>query len=100
MFRREINLIKSNSLFLFGPRRPGKSTLNRDQFPAVDRFDVDLLGPLQQEEALIDLPTLIAKIKQAATQKPWIFIDEVQKAPRFLYLVQILQSRREPADKS
>ncbi len=90
MFRRNIKLIKTNSFFLFGPRGSGKSTLIRDQFPAADRFDVDLLDPIQMEEALVGLPTLVAKIRHAATRKPWIFIDEIQKAPRILDLVQSL----------
>lgn len=57
MFRRDINLIKSNSFFLFGPRGSGKSTLIRSQLSTSERFDVNLLDPLQLEEALVGLPT-------------------------------------------
>jgi predicted AAA+ superfamily ATPase len=88
MFKRLNNLTISNSFFLFGARGTGKSTLVRQKFADKSLLEIDLLDPAQAEEALFGLPELKAKIGYAVKQGQWIFVDEVQKAPKILDIAQ------------
>lgn len=95
MYKRLNNLTISNSFFLFGARGTGKSTLIRHKFAGTSLFEVDLLDPLQAEEALLGLSELKAKIEYAIGEGKWIFIDEVQKAPKILDVAQSLIDRKD-----
>lgn len=82
MFSRCLNLIKSNSFFLFGARGVGKSTLldtyfTRDQVLLIDLLDSELYAQLQaRPDRLRDMV--------GNSGKEWIVIDEVQKIPALL----------------
>lgn len=93
MFRRMLNLLKSNSFFLFGPRGTGKTSLIRQLFNSKNTYWIDLLDP-DQEEAFQINPKLLKHSIAALKQIPeWIVIDEIQKAPKLLDLVhQIIES--------
>jgi uncharacterized protein len=95
MYKRLINPTISNSFFLFGARGTGKSTLIRHKFAGTNLFEVDLLDPLQAEEAILGLPELKAKIEHAINEGKWIFIDEVQKAPKILDVAQSFIDRKD-----
>jgi uncharacterized protein len=88
MYRRLNSLINSNSFFLFGARGTGKSTLIRDHLKNERFLEIDLLDPVQAEEAMFALGELKAKIDFAVAEKRWVFIDEVQKVPKILDVVQ------------
>jgi uncharacterized protein len=94
MYKRLISLIKSNSFFLFGARGTGKSTLIRQLFADESMLEIDLLDPIQAEEALLSIADLKAKIESAVAEKKWIFIDEVQKAPKLLDIAQSMIDRK------
>lgn len=80
----------SNSFLLFGARGTGKSTLTKSLLSPFNPLIVNLLESAQIESALFALPELEARIEAAAKDGRWIFIDEVQKAPRLLDIAQRL----------
>lgn len=88
MYRRANLLTKTNSFFLFGARGTGKSTLIRQFFEGERVLEIDLLDPAQAEEAMFALGDLKARMDFAIAENHWIFIDEVQKVPKILDLVQ------------
>lgn len=90
MLNREINISKSQSFFLFGPRGTGKSTLLDQLFPPDERVAFDLLDFALATELLTDPNQLLARLAPHRGKKPWVIIDEVQKAPPILDLVHKL----------
>lgn len=88
MFHRIFKPLKSNSFFLFGARGTGKSTLLQQTFAQENRLIIDLLDP-ETEDRLIRSP---AELKsQIEKENPSVVvIDEIQKAPRLLDVVQSL----------
>ena len=88
MFNRIISYSKSNSLFVFGPRGTGKTTLINQLFSKSDTLFIDLLNPVE-EDLFIRYPhELEQRIKQFGKNIQCVVIDEVQKAPRLLDSVQ------------
>ena len=88
MFRRLLIPLTSNSFFLFGARGTGKSTLVHALLQNQPVLEIDLLSQSEFEQALLAPAELEARIEAAVNEKKWIFIDEVQKAPRILDTVQ------------
>lgn len=91
MYKRLLNLPKqpANSLFLWGPRQTGKTTLLKQTYP--DAFRIDLL----KSEILMDYLSRPSSLREQVTALPdsqVIVIDEIQKAPELLnevhYLIQ------------
>lgn len=75
-----IDLPKNRSAFLWGPRKTGKTTLLRQQFPNaffVDLLDYDLFLGLGRR------PTQLRQILEAQTSKT-VVIDEIQKIPHLM----------------
>lgn len=95
MFHRIINLSKSQSFFLFGPRGSGKSTLLDQLFAPNDRVVLDLLD-FELANELISYPNnLLNRLAPHVGKKQWVVIDEVQKAPPLLDLVhKLIQEKR------
>src|SRR3989339_340551 len=88
MFNRIISYSKSNSLFVFGPRGTGKTTLINQLFSKSDTLFIDLLNPVE-EDLFIRYPhELEQRIKQFGKNIQCVVIDVVQKAPRLLDSVQ------------
>lgn len=72
------------SAFLWGPRKSGKSTLLRAQFPDSPRFDLlDARLLLEFTRAPWRLGERLAALSPAARARP-VVIDEVQKVPALL----------------
>jgi len=90
MFRRLLNPLKSNSFMLFGARGVGKSTLVKSLLAESGRtLTVDLLDPVQFEQATLGIGELLARIESwGKNGGEWVFIDEVQKAPKLLDVAQ------------
>jgi predicted AAA+ superfamily ATPase len=95
MFKRDINLTKSKSYFLFGPRQTGKSTFVKSLLSPQDLY-IDLLPQRNflsyaknpgrvREEILAHLET---------NADPLVIIDEIQKIPSLLDEVhELIESR-------
>lgn len=88
MIPRLLKLPLQQSLLLFGARNTGKSTLIKHTFPKDECLWFDLLDP-DQERRLVLNPQEFMQIVQAS-DKPYVIIDEVQKAPKILDLVHML----------
>ncbi len=80
----DLDLPQGQSAFLWGPRKTGKSTLLRQQFPGAPRFD------LLDTRLLLDLtrsPWGLAEHLNALGEQTLanpVIIDEVQKVPAIL----------------
>ena len=73
-------LVKQRSLFLFGPRQTGKSTLLRTQFPEalyINLLEADTFRELSTRPESL-------RLKIEAQKKSLIVIDEIQKLPDLL----------------
>lgn len=87
MFRRIQKLSKFNSLFLFGARSTGKSTLLRQLFGQEEALWIDLLSE-QDEERFGRHPDELSKAL-SVTKYTRVIIDEIQKSLKLLDIVQI-----------
>lgn len=88
MFNRLLSLAKHQSLFLFGARNTGKSTLIKKVFP--NALYIDLLAP-EQEERFSRSPKELKYIVDALSKKhTHVVIDEIQKVPKLLDIVHSL----------
>lgn len=85
-----INISQSQSFFLFGPRATGKSTHLEHMFPADQRIVLDLLDPELADELISYPNNLLKRLEPYIKSKPWVVIDEVQKAPQLLDIVHKL----------
>jgi predicted AAA+ superfamily ATPase len=85
---------KKNSIFLFGPRQVGKSTLVRHLLADEDHYEVDLLKSDVLLKYKANPSQLRAECEFWAGEKDrfYIFIDEIQKCPELLdeihYLIE------------
>jgi len=91
MFKRIVNISKTHSFFLFGPRSTGKTTLLLKAFPREDCVWINLLD--SKIETLLrrdpeKLEPLIAA--SSSRNKGFVVIDEVQKNPALLDVVHRL----------
>lgn len=91
MFARAIEipeLIRQRSIFLFGPRQSGKTTLLRTQIPSgvfYDLLEADTFSELTRNPALI---------RQRLTgRETAIVIDEIQRLPQLLHEVHAMVER-------
>ena len=91
MIERIINIPKSQSFFLFGPRQTGKTTFLKVRFK--DAFWINLLDDSTFQKLLRE-PSLLVEIIRARPLDQWIVIDEVQKIPELLNLVHLLIEER------
>ena len=81
-----------DSLFLWGARQTGKSTLLKTLFPDARRYD---LLKSEEFERLFRNPELLREELQDADPRRLVIIDEVQKIPRLLDEVHWLMSNRD-----
>lgn len=90
MFRRSLNPLKTNSFLLFGARGVGKSTLVANLLRHDQVLSIDLLDPVQYEQATLGVGELMARIEAwgRGGKDRWVLIDEVQKAPKLLDVAQ------------
>lgn len=81
----------SGNFFLFGPRGTGKSTWLRSNF--TDALFVDLLDPATQR-AYLARPERLKELLDGSPEASVLVVDEVQKAPALLDVVQQLIEER------
>lgn len=100
MIHRMINLpFGRKSVFLFGPRQVGKSTLVKYLIADTDCFEIDLL----KRDILLKYksnPGLLRAEVEFATRnkdKVFVFVDEIQKCPELLdeihYLIETVREK-------
>ena len=91
MFIRFLKLEETteDSLFLWGARQTGKSTLLETLFPNVRRYD---LLKSEEFERLFRNPALLREELENANPHDLVIIDEVQKIPQLLDEVHWLMS--------
>ncbi|MHC4873554.1 MAG: ATP-binding protein [Planctomycetota bacterium] len=100
MYKRIIDILSSNSFFLFGARETGKTTLLREVFAKQNTFWIDLLLPEDEELYSTNPDALIQNIDALPSRPEWVIIDEIQKAPKLLDVVHYLIERPDNKDKS
>jgi predicted AAA+ superfamily ATPase len=93
MFIRKLKLEESaeESLFLWGARQTGKSTLLEMLFPDARYYDLLKSGEF---ERLFRNPALLREELDKASGQDLVIIDEVQKIPQLLDEVHWLMSKR------
>jgi predicted AAA+ superfamily ATPase len=91
MYKRALalkDLLAHRSLFLFGPRQTGKSTLLRTTFPEASYWD------LLEADTFRELSARPESLRQSLTQaQTLVIIDEIQKLPALLDEVQVMMER-------
>ncbi|PWU19780.1 MAG: ATPase, partial [Bdellovibrio sp.] len=88
MILRTCKLPKKNSFFLFGPRGSGKSTLLQSEYSEDDSIFLDLLDVQLLDDLMIDAGRFEQMINARGSEEKRVIIDEIQKFPRLLDLVQ------------
>ncbi len=87
---RSLQLTKTHSFFLFGPRNTGKSTLIHHAFSAEHTFFFDLLVFQDQLRFSRNPDELYDVVMALPKQVKYVVIDEIQKVPALLDVVQRL----------
>lgn len=87
MVWRNVNILESNSFFLFGPRGTGKTTLLKQLFLEKECLWIDLLDPREEDTFLRDPALLSERLREVGDNIEWVILDEIQKAPRLLDVV-------------
>lgn len=91
MYKRVLDLkeiLKHKSIFLFGPRQTGKTTLVRQAFPDAAFYD------LLEADTFRELSARPEYLRQTLSpQQPLVVVDEIQKLPALLDEVQLLIER-------
>ena len=81
MNERILQIINDESVFLFGARQTGKTTLLKKQFPNAIYFDLlqtDVLNRFRQR------PALLRESLEQANEGTLVIIDEIQQIPELL----------------
>ncbi len=90
MKKRLLILPPKKSLFVFGARNTGKSTLIKQTFSKIQHFYIDLLDLHQERIYLRDPQRLKAEVLALPKATKYVVIDEVQKIPDLLSVVHAL----------
>lgn len=88
MFDRILNPLKSKSFFLFGARGVGKSTFVTTYLKNQRTVVFDLLDPELEDQLALEPNKLTAEILAKKSALDWVVIDEIQKCPKLLNIVQ------------
>lgn len=93
MYNRFLSLVESetNSLFLFGARQTGKTSLLRERFPNGIYFDLlefDTMMRFRQR------PSLLRELLVEVPDGSLVIIDEIQQVPELLNEIHLLISRK------
>jgi predicted AAA+ superfamily ATPase len=89
MFKRLVKLSKSHSFFLFGPRSTGKTTLLKESFQKERNVWINLLNTTTESQ-LRQNPESLENLIEVHRNFDFIIIDEIQKNPALLDVVQRL----------
>lgn len=95
MYNRLLILPQKKSFFVFGARNTGKSTLIENQFSVAHTLMIDLLDSEEQmrfEQDPNDLYQIVQALPKTITH---VVLDEVQKVPKLLDVVQRLMKTKD-----
>ena len=87
MYDRICNPLLSNSLFMFGARGVGKTSLIRRHLSSQRVWTIDLLDNEQEDRYARNPDQLYHQIAARHDELDWVFIDEIQKVPSLLNVV-------------
>jgi len=87
MVKRDINILKKHSFFLFGARGTGKTYLLERLLEPEKTLTINLLDPLEEEKFILDPHELTKRIEGLDASVTHVFIDEIQKVPKLLDLI-------------
>lgn len=90
MLKRLLKLTEEYSLFLFGARGVGKSTLVEKQFDANQNLYINLLDREEEDKFSRSPNTLIHLVEAMPGSSRYVIIDEIQKVPKLLDIVHLL----------
>jgi uncharacterized protein len=90
MLNRLQHLSKKQSLFLFGPRGVGKSTLIESLFPEESSLNINLLRPDVENHFTTHPEDLKAIVEALGESTTHVIIDDIQKTPKLLDIVHFL----------
>tara|TARA_B100000989_G_scaffold236433_2_gene183254 strand:- start:5122 stop:6312 length:1191 start_codon:yes stop_codon:yes gene_type:complete len=90
VFPRILQFARQRSFFLFGARNTGKSTLIDERFSEENTLWLDLLDPDLEYRFASDPNALAQIVLNLPAEIIYIVIDEVQKVPKLLDVVQSL----------
>ena len=90
MLTRAIKLSKSHSLFLFGARQTGKTTLVTQQFSPTKTKTYNLLITSEHLRLAANPNLFREEILALSSKITHVFVDEVQRVPDLLNEVQVL----------
>ena len=88
--KRIATLTKEHSLFLFGARGTGKSTLAESTFPKAKVLYINLLDALEEDKFASNPTALINEVDALPESIKYVIIDEIQKLPKLLDSVHLL----------
>lgn len=89
MVKRDINILKHHSFFLFGARGTGKTHYIERLLDPQTTLAINLLDPLEAETFALDPSELSKRLNNLAPGITHVFIDEIQKVPKLLDLVHL-----------
>lgn len=91
--KRLLELPKKHHFFLFGPRNTGKSTLLEQTYPAESSITFDLLDSAEEDRFARNPNELFQITTALPSTITHVIIDEIQKVPRLLDIVQQLMRK-------
>lgn len=90
LLKRSLSLPKDHSLFLFGARNTGKSTLLETEYNPHESILIDLLDSKTEERFSRDPDELYQIVLALPEHIKYVIIDEIQKVPALLDTVHRL----------
>jgi len=82
-------------VFLFGARNTGKSTLIEQFYGSLGAFCFDLLDQDLERQLQFRPNTLYEMVKSLPAKQPYVIIDEIQKIPALLNVIQRLMKDKD-----
>lgn len=90
LIKRLLQLPRQHSIFLFGARGVGKSSLLEAEFKFRGNLYINLLDPLEEARFSHNPSELVELVEAMPTIAKYVIIDEVQKLPKLLDAVHLL----------
>lgn len=92
---RLLQLPTERHIFLFGARNTGKSTLIEHYYDVYGAYYFDLLDQSLEQQLQIRPHAFYEMVKALPAEKPYVIIDEIQKIPALLNVVQRLMKDKD-----